>query len=131
MREIKFRAWDKHQEKWVTEECSLGMNGEVQIPNLISFIRQVEDIVVVQYTGLKDKKRTEEYPEGQEIYEGDICLTRGFLVVNGKQTRPEHRFEVEQTIEAWYKALCLGSSNNIEVIGNIYENKELLNGKQT
>jgi len=112
MREIKFRAWDKVLGKMVRQEDLALFNRTAgQILNRYSN--------VLQYTGLKDVK-------GVEIYEGDIYSTRGFLVESGMQTRPERRVVVEPTIESWYIVLCLMSTNNLEVIGNRYENPELL-----
>ena len=41
---------------------------------IVGFIEVIPK-TVGQSTGLKDKKRTKEYPEGQEIYEGDCFRT--------------------------------------------------------
>ncbi len=126
MREIKFRAWDiKNHKMFQVANMSFRSGGDVfkvweeSIPKTEGLLINPSTGFLREFTGLKKKK-------GVEIYEGDICLTRSFLVVDGKQTRPEHRFAVEPTIESWYKVLCLLSSNNLKVIGNIYENKELL-----
>lgn len=40
---------------------------------------KVDPETVSQYTGLKDKKKTKEYPDGQEIYGGDLFYYHGVL----------------------------------------------------
>lgn len=109
-REIKFRAWDGFK---MYEPC-VWMGKEYQ-PGRDSFI----ETHLMQFTGLKDKN-------GKEIYEGDI-VSDGF----------------EKAIITWFKDECqflafnkheLSGFNDpqvlgewAEVIGNIYENPELLN----
>jgi uncharacterized phage protein (TIGR01671 family) len=67
MREIKFRAWDKIEDKMRTDILSIDIGFEVS--NCVYFInsghRRVNDLILMQYTGIKDR-------EGVEIYEGDI-----------------------------------------------------------
>jgi uncharacterized phage protein (TIGR01671 family) len=137
-REIKFRAWDKHNSCWYqpVHEAYKGKLFEL----LVSFngrltahvLGGVEDeslwpdrFVLMQYTGLKDKN-------GKEIYEGDILP-----VIKGQETRNAY---VSMTYGAWcisgkdatdglpINALLyeFGDSQILEVIGNIHENPELL-----
>ena len=59
MREIKFRAWIKNQNR---------MNGWDGVDGTRTYFREMsldKDVILMQFTGLKDKN-------GKEIYEGDI-----------------------------------------------------------
>jgi uncharacterized phage protein (TIGR01671 family) len=135
MREIKFRAWD---------ECNKVMHNDFKFINsgddgndLIIFISDKlplenhvtnpfqnpnpyfsQQLKKMQYTGLKDKN-------GKEIYEGDI------VIGDGRGTLDEIIFItgcfVLKNAVMYYEASYWG--DEIEVVGNIYENKELLNGK--
>lgn len=114
MREIKFRAWDKKQQKmfevseiyWSSSEICVYTKEEGQECELLPWDGNIKHM---QYTGLKDKN-------GKEIYEGDIFL----------KTYGEDKFtELVEWGTSGFE--CLNNSNEKEVIGNIYENPELLN----
>lgn len=111
MREIKFRAWN-------------GETKKMFYPRSVTFPTNTEigSHVLMQYTGLKDKN-------GKEIYEGDI--------VEFKYARCKELWiaEVRWCIYGWS---LLGKHTGwfgtkyfegCEVIGNIYENPELLETK--
>ena len=105
-REIKFRAWDGEQ---MVSPDYIDRRGvahwkEHSIPS--------SSDKVMQYTGLKDKN-------GKEIYEGDIVKDVDKDYIGG-----EHIFVVEHQKGSYNVSLFL--TPTCEVIGNIYENPELL-----
>ena len=120
MREIKFRAWHPALKK-MFYDCRVG--SEDWLDRSTHFGGDHDTLM--QYTGLKDKN-------GVEIYEGDILAPMS----NDYQPKYEGNWVVIFTEGAFF-----GESSNeyvetwlpywkpddeIEVIGNIYENKELL-----
>lgn len=129
MREIKFKAWNRQAKRFVDDNdlkhYAITFDGEV-INFDSSGYDYIEHFDVVRYTGLKDKN-------GKEIFEGDILkLTTtsphvySYVAWNEKTSAFAASFEVgsEPYCEHLFGAeLC-------EVIGNIYENKELLEAKQ-
>ncbi len=116
-REIKFRAWDKNSK-------SMFYKGKKPYAKTIGeMLDWFEDEDLMQYIGLKDKKRTKEFPEGQEIYEGDIVKdAEGEIrTVIWHNASFYFRYQEKKGREDAYI-----HTSTVEVIGNIYENKELL-----
>jgi uncharacterized phage protein (TIGR01671 family) len=116
MRELKFRAW-------IEKEKYMAVQGEPDLETLGSFMHHYSDCKnLMQYTGLKDKN-------GKEVYEGDILSNqygKKDLVVffeNGF-------FGKSKTNQTTYNPLCNGYLKNKEIIGNIYENPELLKSSE-
>lgn len=110
MREIKFRAWDIENQKWLYFRID-------RFPSEPQVIKIPKQVKIHFSTGLLDKNSV-------EIYEGDI-------------------FEDEDDSNKWevvfenceYFGKLIGNdgerslsirTNEIEIIGNIYENPELL-----
>ena len=143
MREIKFRAWDKN-EKWMVYDVQNAYDGmwsernsdEINdhydyVSNFKSFMDE-EEFNFMQYTGLKDKN-------GVEIYEGDI-VKRMYLfngaygetytgeVVYDKEYAGYVISRPNKHIEPKTEGLrnTLSNKSNYEVVGNVYENPELL-----
>lgn len=161
MRKILFRGKRVDDGEWVegyyykakfyrydTELC-----GYITIPHPSENGRGNEHFMVFpetvgQYTGMRDCKRTEEYPEGQMIFEGDIV--KGTIVRDlggGKHTKTVigivgyDSFGMlgiilyyHDNVPVWSDVMCeLSLSGAIddfwfEVIGNIYDNSELIGG---
>lgn len=113
MRKIKFRAWDKLNKEMINFE-SINFQERRVYKDTVSY-RKFNDIELMQYTGLKDMK-------GKEFYEGDILFEtfreEYFKVVfeNGS-----FRAEVDE-----YSLDLEDYANICEVVGNIYENPELI-----
>ena len=117
MNEIKFRAWDNDAKVWIK-------NLDIQPIQWLN--KHANSMKFMQFTGLKDKHET-------EIYEGDV-LTRydahnrntkrkaEVIFIQGSIIAVENkRLPTERRWNLW--SMC----KNFEVIGNIFENSELLN----
>ncbi len=118
MREIKFRVWDKKGGRMYPVTALFSWKGdELNRISLATERGETQDIpigdrfVLMQYTGLKDKN-------GREIYEGDIVKDEsdGMITV----------IKWNNECAGFVNVLYVKDSKDIEVIGNIYENPELL-----
>ena len=130
-REIKFRAWLKEDKKMVNVETmdfadkSTQYLEKSEIVNAYLLRRVIfDDIELMQYTGLKDKN-------GAEIYDGDIVLVE----LSGTSTWYKTVVKIKEG--AFIASLIDGEdyiyifnrgfdSNDFEILGNVYENPELL-----
>ena len=134
-KEIKFRAWLKEEEKMVNVETIDFSEKSIQYLEKNEIIDAyllrttfLEDIDLMQYTGINDKN-------GVEIYEGDILkykflYDRRFKHVSlVKFMEIEASFGIKDIYGNEIPLYRITANNYFEVIGNIYENKNLLEKK--
>lgn len=129
MREIKFRAWDKENKLMLKVGTLFFESG-----NIKGFFKKGENwlrksnFILMQYTGLKDKN-------GKEIYCGDICKYRRASPFYGGYGEERIGEVIFYNCRYCFRDITgtfighdgLSKFDEIEVIGNIYKNKDLLN----
>lgn len=128
MRELKFRAWDKENEEYMNGyDVLLKYDGSV-ISRYALAVFDTDmpvNVIIEQYTGLKDKN-------GKEIYEGDIVEYTTCYYGNEKRHRKVVEWE-EWDSDDFGEPHNLGYfdlSEGMEIIGNIHENPELLEDEE-
>ena len=139
MREIKFRVWDKNRKRmyfWENIEAIHNNGILVIVADNNDWMLVPPNYELLQYTGLKDE-------QGKEIYEGDIIIwehiyagregpgeivylshfdneSKGYYL--GYWIKRNQNIVAFDPINSWR----MMKPNSIEVLGNIYENPELL-----
>ena len=130
-------ACNEEQKEWKSR-LNVYVNGTGEKIWALGFDYEIySQVVLMQYTGLKDKN-------GTEIYEGDvvkILYTDWPSQTNEPGTLEEYLdslartkvviwsvqgFYVSESVDGYAESMEPGKYGYIEVIGNIYENKELL-----
>lgn len=131
---FKFRAWDKLNESM----CDVGnidfMTKVVELRNDVPFyFLPFSEVVLMQSTGLKDKNDV-------EIFEGDIIKYRWDSPIDISATEEGKKVRISKVFWSdWRASWAVGkksgnsdlfryirNGNTVEVIGNIWENEELL-----
>jgi hypothetical protein len=148
-RDVRFRVWDKETKQmfqvnqllWHPDKKSQKTFGSLVVGHgQHNCLRSIQNYVLMQYTGLKDKN-------GREIYEGDIVRwddgTKGELwrvaqVVWDERGQWKYQIIPDQCVNCnppsdfglgsfIYTPNCTQYGNVLEVIGNIHQNGDLLN----
>lgn len=126
MRSLKFRAWLKNYNCYADvlgfEQCRLFVQFQSGERAQHRLYVPIEDYVLEQYTGLKDKN-------GKEIYEGDVVNIQGIkyyvdFEYGGFWFNNDNRKWKANRPFAHFQEI-----NDTEVIGNIHENADLLEDK--
>ena len=129
----RYRAWDNVKKEMFKDTFAITESGQVVVveqedvmcpPDYVF----VDNLVIMQSTGLKDKN-------GKEIFEGDVVRqvrtqpTTENEVIIGVVTMLEGAWLIMNDCEQLASDLWSETDEN-EIIGNIYENKDILEDKE-
>ena len=125
----KYRAWYVLAEEMINEILMISFvrkeiigkfsDGSTSVPLKFEDERHGEDVILMQSTGLVDKN-------GKEIFEGDILGTKDGLLDGVIEYRSDLGMWTNSLIRYNnFERLCNVATSR-EIIGNVYENRELL-----
>lgn len=129
MREIEFRGKKLYNGEWVYGVPFEDFDGNMLIGNYGSKVKVIPD-TISEFTGLEDKN-------GTRIYEGDIIRTKAFgkNIKTGVNCADYDIFQVTFKRSGFHLennerefSLSVTSTSYYEIIGNIFDNPELLKG---
>lgn len=122
MREIKFRAWEKGKgmSPVAIDLMGIVVQGQLSEKEKLDVKELLREVFWMQYTGLKDKN-------GKEIYEGDIVKLKGWQPTNYEVVFNRGGFCLKWGDDSnFYNDIKYAEDERGEVIGNIYQNKDLI-----
>jgi len=120
----KYRAWDSAKKEMFKDTFAITESGQVVVVEQESVASSpdyvfVDHLVIMQSTGLKDNN-------GKEIFEGDVLGTKDGLLNGVVEYRSDLGMWTNSLISYNnFERLC-NVAGGREIIGNIYENPELL-----
>jgi len=133
MRKPILRAWDYfHNKMLYGDEFDINNHHDGITADIFTFTDDNTVHPIMQYTGLTDKN-------GVKIFEGDIISSPHFTDAAGKNHTLNHIVEWSDRFSGWFLLNCkskdpndgslqlfVSRSGKIEVVGNVYENNELI-----
>jgi len=139
LRQRTYRAWHKTEQKmyealgidWFNQKVLIDTGGVITWRGMVHFY-------LMEYSGLRDRKRTPAYPEGKELCAGDIVLFPILLRGNNGKTTEQKVLDIV-ALDRELAGFIVSElddplaihSDECEIIGNIYANPELLSETKT
>lgn len=120
----KFRVWLKEEKRMTDVHEMSFIDGEVYLISDVTGFYAYEEFKLMQSTGNKDKN-------GREIFEGDVLKTSdGELakVVWNKELACWEAEFLSEIVDLSEVADVKSNRSDCEIVGNIYENPEFLEG---
>lgn len=126
MRQILFRGKRVDNGEWVYDNSVLFFSEKTKIYGALNEWREIEVIpeTVGQFTGLTDKN-------GKKVFEGDVVEYAGSCgEIVFAESRGSFLSREKDMYCEWLSTLPRYGTGIMEIIGNIYDNKEILEDKE-